>query len=233
MAITREELAAWADGEIEGARAVEIAAAVGADPQLRKEAEAHRALRAKLGAHFAPLLEQEVPERLHGMLLGHDKVVDLAAARERSENKRRLPRWSWIAGPALAASLALALALFLPRGIENSAEGYAAPQLVQALDKQLAAEKAGDEPARILLSFRNGGGEYCRAFVGGPESGIACRDEDGWRLAVLGDGGTRAGGEYRQAATGLAAIMEQAQEMAEGPALDAQQEMAARAAGWR
>ena len=231
MAVTREELAAWVDNEIEGARALEIAAAVESDPQLQRDAEAHRALKAKLGAHFAPLLEQEVPERLSGMLRGRDKVVDLAAARERRQDKRRTPRWSWIAGPALAASVALAV--ILPGGGADQADGYAEPQLAAALDTQLAGEEASEGAARILLSFRNEEGEFCRAFGGAEASGIACRDAEGWRLAATAGGVGPARGEFRQAGNSTASIMEQAQDMAAGPALDAGEEEAARAAGWR
>jgi anti-sigma factor RsiW len=49
MTISREELAAFADGELGAARAAEVAAAVAADGALQAQVEAHRALRAQLG----------------------------------------------------------------------------------------------------------------------------------------------------------------------------------------
>lgn len=231
MTPTREQLAAWADGEITGALAEEIATAVERDANLRREIEAHRALKAKLGSHFTPMLDEPVPDRLSGLLRGEASVVSFAAAREKREEKRRPSRWVWIAGPALAASLALAM--FVPRGTENAAGDYAGPQIAQVLDSQLAAEQDGQTATRILLSFRNEDAEYCRAFAAEQASGIACRDEQGWRFAIQGEAGARAESEYRQAGADMAAIMEAAQGMAAGPALDADEEASARSAGWR
>ena len=43
MSVRREELAAYADGELDAAREAEVATAVAADPALAREVEAHRA----------------------------------------------------------------------------------------------------------------------------------------------------------------------------------------------
>ena len=80
MSVTREELAAFADGELDPARADEVAAAVEADPALAEQVRAHRALKARLSAHFAPIMEAPLPESLAAPL--QPKVVDFAAARE-------------------------------------------------------------------------------------------------------------------------------------------------------
>lgn len=225
--ISRAELAAWADGEVTGARGDEIAATVLADPELQAEVAAHRALKARLASHFAPLAEAPVPDRLRALLEDHAhqpaEVTDLAAARAR----RRLPRWSWLAAPALAASLALAV--FLPGGSGSLADSD--PALVAALDGQLVTSQPGDADTRILLSFRDAAGDYCRAFDQGARAGIACREQGGWALRVEMDGTGRAGGEYQQA--GAAEVLAAAQDMAVGPALTSGEEEAARAAGWQ
>lgn len=231
MTPPREQLASWADGEITGTLAEQIAAAVERDPKLQREIETHRALKAKLGSHFAPLLDQPVPDRLSGLLRSEATVLSLDAARKHREDKRRPSRWVWIAGPALAASLALAV--FVPQGAEKGAADYAAPQIAQVLDSQLAAEQDNGAQTRILLSFRNKNDEFCRAFSAVEVSGIACRDEQGWRLAIRGEAGASVDSEYRQAGADLAAIMVEAQETAAGPALDADEEASARAMGWR
>ncbi len=231
MTPTREQLAAWADGEITGTLAEEIATAIERDPKLQREIEAHKALKATLGSHFAPLLDQPVPDRLSRTLRSEATVLSFAAAREQREEKWPRSRWVWIAGPALAASLALAV--FVPRDAENGAADYAGPHLAQALDRQLAAEQDGQAATRILLSFRNESDEFCRAFVAVQESGIACRDDQGWRFAVQGEADARATSEYRQAGADLVAIMEEAQLMAVGPALDGAEEASARAGDWR
>lgn len=228
MNVTREELAAFADGELDRAREAEVAAAVAADRALAEELSRHRALRDRLGAHFAPILEAPLPERLTAPLAGPPKVLDFAAARERRERARTLPRWSWIAGPALAASLALAV--FLPRG---GGDGYAAGALADTLEGQLVAAQSADAPTRILLSFRDQTGAFCRAFAGEAHSGIACRDDAGWKLRFEGEGAAVQAGEYRMAGNPAAEVLERAQAMAAGPALDAAQEQAAKARGWR
>ncbi len=226
MTVTREEMAAFADGELASERQAEVAAAIAADPALAAQVEAHLALKAKLAGHFAPIASQPVPDHLAAMLTPKEaEVVDFAAARERIETKRRLPRWSLYAGPALAASLALAL--FMPRGGTVNMD----PQLLAALDNQLVSEQADDADTRILLSFRNGEDEFCRAYSVPGRSAIACHTPSGWedRADVEYSPGTST--DFRQASTNP--IFEQVQEMAVGPALDAKQEVAARNAGWR
>lgn len=235
MTITHEELAAFADGELPDERAAQVAAAVDADPALAREVEAHRALRAQLSGHFAPVLDAPVPDRLSAMLQADAApeqavVTDLSAARERRQAKRTIPRWSWIAGPALAASLALVV--LFPRGEADNA-GYAGTSLAAALDSTLVAEQAPDADTRILLSFRDAQGEFCRAFSRSEGSGIACRDEQGWRIEAQGEGSAGSQTEYRMAGADEASILAHAQDMAQGPALDAQEEAAARSRGWR
>lgn len=228
MSITPEELAAFADGELDAARAAQVAAIVAADPALEAQVAAHRALRAQLGAHFAPIMEAHVPDRLAALLRpAPADVVDFAAVREKRERSRTLPRWTWFAGPALAASLALAL--FLRPGGGDYARG----DLASALDSRLVAAQDAGAPTRILLSFRNSDGNYCRAFAGQAQSGIACRDAERWKLVYTSSGVAAENGDYRMAGTPATEVLERAQAMAVGPALDAAGEAAARARGWR
>lgn len=223
MSVTREELAAYADGELDPAREAEVAAAVSADPALEAQVNAHRALKARLGAHFAPIFDAPLPERLTAPLQRQEaEIIDFTAARN-----RRIVRWSWVAVPALAASLALAV--FVPR----SGDEYADGALAETLDAQLVAAQPADAPTRILLSFRDEAGSYCRAFAGEAQSGIACRDAGGWRLVIEGEGVAAQTGEYRMAGNPATETLERAQAMAAGPALDAEAERAARARGWR
>jgi hypothetical protein len=227
MTISRDELAAFADGELDAARSAEVAEAVAADATLQAQVDAHCALRAKLGTHFAPIHDEPVPKRLSALLVSHtDTIISFTAAKDRRD--RRIPRWSWIAAPALAASLALAV--FLPRG---AGDNYATGALAGALEGQLVASQDADAPTRILVSFRNEKGSYCRAFVGEAQSGIACRDDHGWRLAKMAPGMPQKSGDYRMAGSPAAEVLERAQALTNGPALDATQEQAAKARGWR
>lgn len=224
---TPEQIAAFADGQLEGAELERIAAAIAADPALEKQVAAHRALARRLGAHFAPIAAEPVPDHLAALLKApQDNVASLADARARRKGP---PRWAWLAGPALAASLVLALTLR-----PASDAGYADAQLASALDSQLVAGQQADAPVRVLLSFRDAGGAYCRAFERAASAAIACRDAQGWQLrnhSAASSGGAPAG-EYRQAGS-AGDVLAAAQAMAAGPALTAEEELAARRNGWR
>ena len=228
MSVTPERLAAYADGELDEATARAVEAEIERSPELQARLAAHRALKATLVEHFAPIVAQPVPEGLRRALAdgaAGGQVVDFSAARDR--RARKLPRWTWIAVPALAASLVLGLFAF---GVRPS-QGYAEGQLADALETQLVASQSRDAPVRILLSFENAEGQFCRGFSGAAEAGIACRDERGWRLRERVDGGGSQTTEYRQA--GSAEVLALAQEMAVGPALDAAGERKAARQNWR
>jgi hypothetical protein len=231
MTPTPEQIAAYADDQLDGEERDAVAAAVAADPALQGEVEAHRAVSDRLSAHFAPLMERELPERLIAPLRPREaEVVDFATARRRKEAKRTLPRWGWLAGPALAASLALAVVL--PRGGSDD-DVYADGALARALDSQLVATQVADTETRILLSFASDDGTYCRAFTAPRRSGIACRDDRGWKFEMLGDG-TRSGEtEFRQAGNSVGDILAAAQDMAADGALDAEAEAAAAERNWQ
>lgn len=227
---SHEELAAFADGELDDARRAAVAAAIEANPELAAQVRAHRALREQLSLHFAPIVEAPLPERLVRPLQQREAVAELADARRKREvrGSRTMTRWGWLAAPALAASLALAL--FMPRQDQGKLlEG----ELAVALDRQLVSAQSPSAPQRILLSFRNQAGEYCRAFTAQDRSGIACRESAGWRFEEAWDGAEPDESEYRMADSSSAALLERAQAMAAGPALDATEERNAQKAGWR
>ena len=85
----------------------------------------------------------------------------------------------------------------------------------------------------MLVSFRDDMGEYCRAFAGTSESGIACRDDTGWKLQYAGAGTAAQSTDYRMASSTAAELLARVQDMAAGPALDAKGEAAAKEKGWR
>lgn len=232
MTITPELLAAYADGELDAQAAREIEAQIAGDPELQATLATHRALRTRLAAHFAPIADQPVPHQLVEAVTGSGseaEVIDFAAEARKRRPAPAPRRWGRIAGPALAASLVLALVgiNLLPTG------DYAQGNLAQALDSQLAATQKSDAPVRILLSFRDKDGTYCRGFAGKVRSGIACRDDRGWRLRKLFGGGEGGTTEYRQAGNPNMAVMVAIEDMAAGPALAAAEEETAARQGWR
>jgi len=237
MTIAPERLAAFADGELPEAESRKIEELVAADPGLARQVAAHRALRQRLSAHFEPILKAPLPDHLVAQLTPPGpQVVDFAKARHERDSRRGIPRWTWFAAPALAASLVLAV--LLPghdQGESTLVDGraYATGLLAEALDNQLSAIQPASAQTRILLSFKDSAGAYCRGFSGKEQAGIACRDENGWQLRKLIGGSQVKGGDYRQAGSEDAALMALAQDMAPEGALDAGQEQAAKARGWQ
>lgn len=237
MSVTEEMLAAYADGELGTAEQAAVEAAMAADPALARKVEAHRALKAALAAHYAPIAEEAIPPALAALLAarttdrgaGGAEVVSFAAARQKRGLAPVLRRWAPVAGPAIAASLVLAVWQPWQGG---PPQGYAQGDLAAALDTQLAATQSADAATRILVSFEREGGGLCRAWRSGETGGIACRDTAGWkierRFALRDTPAT----EFRQAGS-EADLLAAAQDMALGEALDAEGEAAARARDWQ
>lgn len=244
MSITSEMLAAYADGQLGADDRAKVEAAIAADPALAEEVAAHRALRDRLSAHFRPVLDSPVPERLTALLeKTHSpmaEVVDLSAARTANRERKRprapaMPRWAM--GGAIAASLVVGLLIggqFLSRAPVRSVDGQlvAGGALDAALTAQAASEPQDGQAVRILLSFKDDSGRFCRGFSAGTTSGIACRADGNWALVRTQASSPAPDGEYRQAGAASAEIMAAAQDMAPDGALDDAAEQAAIRAGW-
>ncbi|MFN3434966.1 MAG: anti-sigma factor family protein [Sphingomonas sp.] len=220
MTIDDATLMAYADGELDPLAAKRVEREMTQDPALARRVADHRALRERVGRAFAPIADEPVPDRLAALLAG--TVVPLAPQR------RAAARW-WPAG-AIAAGVALALGLAAPWQHAPRAGDHADGALGDALDTQLASN---DGDPKMLVSFRNAAGAYCRVFAGQAADGIACRDAAGWRLMRTAPGSLPQGSTYRQAGSSDAALMTAAQAMMAGDPLDAAAEARARQRGWR
>jgi AcrR family transcriptional regulator len=238
--IEDELLIAYADGECSDADRKLVEQALADDPALRERLEQHRRLAARVAAHFAPIAEAPVPDRLAALLQKQEAdVIDFVAAKENREKRRRLPGWGNFG--AIAASLAvgvLAGQMALPGrgGVVQTHEGalIARGDLAKALDVQLASAQDTGANVRIGVSFQDKAGQYCRSFETGGLAGIGCRDGDRWRLPVTHSASDAAGQTgYRQASSGDALVMETATGMMLGAPLDAATERKVRDNGWR
>lgn len=228
-----DTLCAYVDGELDEVTAARLAKAAEVDPELAARIAAETRLRDILIAHFDPVLAEQVPQRLVLPIETSRKVVSLQDQRSRlSLVPPRMLRWTI---PAMAA--ALALTVFLPGsgGPTETRDGliFAANDLAEALDTQLVADQEAGNDTRILLSFADKEGRLCRAFARTDVSGIACMEYTGWHLRTQQGGVDIKSGDYRQASSVDSSIMASAQEMADGPAFDAEQERLARAQSWR
>ncbi len=230
MSIDPEMLMAYADGELGPIEAKRVERAIAEDPALAEEVARHRALRARLSGHFAPVAEEPVPDRLITLLRSNSNIAALPV----SKPARRIPGWAgW--GGAVAASLVLGLAI--GHGLQSpdlvqtrDGQLYAAGTLAGALDGQLAANQGA---VRVPVSFRDRSGAYCRVFISQAADGIACHDRQGWALRQTRAGKDAAKSDYAQAGSADPELMASAQEMMAGEPLDAVAEGRAKAAGWR
>lgn len=230
MTIEPELLMAYADDALDPLTAKRLERAIAADLALAEEVARHRRLKAKLGAAYAPIMDDPVPDRLAAMLTSN--VVQMP---------RRQPRPSrvssaWRSAAAMAACLVVGV--LVGRGVQPGVPVtatdhglYAAGSLAEALDDQ-ASGTGG--PVRIAVSFRAQDNGFCRVFQSAEADGIACRDPKGWALRRTMPGSTPgAGTGYVQAGSSDAELMAAAQNMMADMPLDAAGEKKAIASHWR
>jgi anti-sigma factor RsiW len=247
MNFNDQELMAYADGELDAQRRRAIEAALAADAALRARVAALRAQREQVAAAYAEVLDDPVPARLRALLERETQqqsaeVVDLAAARARSTERRAAPRLTWMQWGGMAATLVLGLLLglqFAPRGDGDALLGERGGQLVaggalaQVLSTQLASEPPAAPAVAVQLSFVDKGGRYCRTFSSARIAGLACRDATQWTVLVSTPAAGNATPAMRQAAASLPrAVLDAVDTRIEGNTLNAAQERDARAQNW-
>ena len=240
MSVTQEQLMAYADGELDGVEKALVEAELTSNAEARATVDRHRALRAKLSGAFAPALEEPVPQRLVEAARAAAKapapnVVDFAAARERKLGWTRR-EWGAMAACLMVGVLFGGVALRKPDPMIMASNGglVANGALERALDTQLASD-AG-KTVRIGLTFRGQGGESCRtySYENGGVSGMACREDDTWRVQMAVASAPRAPSQFRTASVETPpALLALVEEKIAGETLDAAQEKAARDGGWR
>lgn len=223
--MTDDELAmAYADGELDAISVKRFERRMAEMPELADAVRVHRALRETLARGFAPVAEVPVPARLAALL--EPNVVEF--------HPKRGLELPWRAAASIAASLAIGAAIgqfWKPPSIGVSDERLmASASLGQALDRQLASDHGA---ARILLSYRDHEGRYCRVFAASAIDGIACRENRGWAVQRTQTHSKDGSGEYRQAGSSEARLMAAAQQAMAGEPLDLAAERAARDRGWR
>lgn len=230
MSFDPATVAAFVDGELDDLTARRIGREAESDPALAAEIARHRALKARLAAHYAPVADEPVPDRLRA-LLTPDLAVDtsLAARREAKRARFAPAHWGAIAA-ALILGLTLGLRPWMPAAsvAETNGTVVATGPLAAALDTQLASNQPSNAAVRIGLSFRDKAGRYCRSFESASLDGIGCRDNERWNLERTIQGQT--GTDYRQASSGE--LADAAAAMMTGDPLDAAGERAARDKGW-
>jgi hypothetical protein len=240
---TDEMIMAYVDGELDADAVAAVERAIRADPAVARAVTRARSLRERVRQAYEPVLSERVPERLATLAptpMHARAVQDSSRSRHagRARGAWRGPQWA-----AMAASLVLGVLLaprlheaIAPPQLHATQQGMVADgALARALDAQLAAQAEAAGRVEVGLSFRGHDGHYCRSFTLAEQAlaGLACRDARGtWRIAAVAQA-TPASGDLRPAATALppAVLAEIDARLAEDP-LDADDERAARDAGW-
>ncbi|HEY0858973.1 MAG TPA: hypothetical protein VGE16_18045 [Albitalea sp.] len=249
--IPDETLFAYVDNELDDKTRADVEAAIAADPALAQRVEQQRSLRKLLGAAYAPVMDEAVPERLAAAARPPAKarVLELASARESRRAAAAAAAapaasaWTWKHWGGMAACLVVGMvagrSAWLAGATEDivSAGGQlvARGQLAQALSTQLASTQPNDARVKLGLSFVSRTDEYCRSFVmASGTGGLACRQGDEWQLRVLAQDKPAVDGQLRMASSPVPpAVLKVIEEQIKGSPLDAQSEREALKGGWR
>jgi hypothetical protein len=209
------QIYAYVDGELDAEVSARLEADSRNDAALAARIERQRELKARLHAELDPVLDEPIPQRLRDALAGAGPgaaITPIGAARKSTARAAWSPR-EWL---AVAATLVVGVVVGvlasrgpgdLPFATEQSGL-VAADYLDTALSTQLAGTAPQDAAARIGLSFRSAGGEYCRTFaLRTGTGGLACRREQRWSIELL-DGTVEPGTDrFRPASSALSPAM--------------------------
>ncbi|GGY81386.1 anti-sigma factor [Pseudoduganella plicata] len=235
---------AYADGELAGPERSAVERAMHEDPAVAEAIARHRQLRGDVFAAFADVLDEPVPVPLRQAV--QPKVAGLEAARVARSGQGTRAQGDWWRWGGMAASLVVGILVGIggwqayrqdggTASLVAAAGGVLAQgKLADALSRELAGSPAADASVRIGVTFQARDGNYCRSFALAGAAGLACREGDAWRVAVLQQQAPAAQPAYRQAGVAMPpAVLEAIDERIAGTALDAAGERAARERGWR
>ena len=254
-----ETLIAFADRELDAAQNALLQVALQNDPAIRQRIDGLLYQRQRLGAAFASVLDEPLPERLvqclRSPVASEAPSTTLPESHQKTSFVATLGRywqafaqqvWPTSTGGtwgALAASVMLGVLLgtqWRPGGnpdIGLAVHGgrlLAEGTIAQALASQLANAPQVDPSVSVQLSFIDQSGNYCRTFTTPGLAGLACLETKGWAVQVLTPSDRSTSGEVRQAASGLPpAILDAVDQRIAGSPFDAAGEKAARTRGWR
>lgn len=214
------QIMAFADGKLDDATSAAVEAALHNDPALAARVARHRALRQRVFAGFADVLDESSPARLQKAahapanaslwrdMVGANGGAGGSAAPHPLRSRRSARRWEamtamLMVGIVTGAIVSNAFNLF-NRGdssapIATTGAGMVAQQrLADALSQQLASTQPPDALTKVGISFPDADDHFCRSFTmatgtaqSGELAGLACRNADQrWQIALLVQAGT-------------------------------------------
>jgi hypothetical protein len=220
-----ELLCAYLDGELDPDSRAQVDNALIADAgarlRLARMANADLALAAALPLPAADYFQAAMTARIQGSVTAVPW-------------RRTVLPWA-----AAAAITGLFVGYLLPRAGFDAAAGTHIARLGRELAQVLESGSSGSDVAHgpaVVLTFTAADSRYCRVFRGDAQratgEGLACRDHGEWALVAwdAAAGGSPQG--FRTA--GASALIDAAMDALGGqPAMSADEESGAMAAGWR
>ena len=254
--IPDELLTAYVNGELDEPGRAKVEKAISQDARVAQRVAQQRALRGRLHNVFEGILREPAPRRaVNGARsvepAGPAQVIDLArvrAARARRPERRRLsiPRRativiavSLLAGVGAGLLLQRLLASEVPVEYRGGAL-IAGGLLNRSLNEQLTGVTPTSTAVRVGQSFHAKAGGYCRSFTldnGHPMAGLACREQQHWRvLSLLGTEAVATTGSAQlfrlSSSAPPAPLLAIINDRTTGGALDAAAESKARRSDW-
>ena len=254
--IPDELLKAYVNGELDEAGRTKVEQAISEDARVAQRVAQQRALKGRLHNVFEGILREPAPRRaVNGFRAegptGPAQIIDLArvrAARARRPERRRLsiPRRattaiaaSLLAGVGAGLLIQRLLASAVP--VEFRAGALIAGGLLNSsLNEQVVGVTPTSTAVRVGQSFHAKAGGYCRTFTldnGHPMAGLACREQQHWRVwTLLGTDSAATTGSpqlFRLSSSALPApLLAVINDRTTGDALDAAAESKARHSDW-
>ena len=211
MGITDQLLMAYVDGELAPDLAALILSRLETEPDLLERMEQHQQLRRRLSATYSPIMGEPLPPRLAELLAKENARAASWQSRlsPGSAFRRVGEAWPiWAMAAATLVGVGLSEFRHVADPLARSADGktIAAGPLAQSLEHGLAAE-APVSGAKIMASFEDRGGRYCRVFQAagdGHQDGVACKNDGRWLVVALATSASPApSAGYRQASSAL------------------------------
>lgn len=238
MTVSPETLLAFVEGELSPEEAKKVAAEVANDSSLAAHVENHRALKERLQAAALPSEAVATSESAEPMLLAAPVSQRFPAATAPRRTASYVPAGAMAAGIVLGALLWGSMA---PAGDIRVEEGMviADGTLARALSIVTAKDRNGPafSPSVIGDSFFSNDGFFCRNFGTGQAgkgglAGIACREDDQWRIRLLASADATANSASAKEPPVPQAVRDMLETLMVGTPLDPDSEQAARAQHW-
>lgn len=249
LVITDELLMAFADGELENGLARQVEIAIAGNPALASRLEVFRLTGRALGPHFDAVLEAQPPAAML-QAIRSAPMTRLAQAPGKvsfGDSLRNVLQGfgfgpsPWPTLATLAAGIVIGVVAMQTGGpggtalvAEQNGKLIAAGQLAQTLESKTMRESL-DGGIRVMATFKDETGRWCRLYQGSEHSGLACRQQTPqWQILAAGEGVAGSADTYGTAAGGGAKAVDDLIETMMGPegALDAEADASLVKGGW-